>query len=365
MSSSILSRGLRTGAARASLVFVTAGLSACGSGGDGAKSDDDYRRDVVTGMHDALLEDLDALVTATEELEAAAPLPLGRGWDRTEDADALARMKAAWVRARAAYEHVEGALAPIFPDVDASIDARYDDFLAELAPNGDADPFDDRGVTGLHAVERILYLDTTPPHVVDFEKALPGYAPAAFPANEAQAASFKNLLAGKLVADARVLRDQWTPQKIDLGGAFQGLIALMNEQREKVNKAGSNEEESRYSQRTLADLRDNLEGTRKIYALFRPWLASKKGGAASVDGAIERGFAGLADLYATVPGDAIPEPPVTWSAEAPTASDLATPFGKLYVGVRAAVDPRASGSIVSEMNLAAGVLGFSEFVEAP
>ena len=51
---------------------------------------------------------------------------------RPTDAAAIAAMKDAWKRRRIAYEHVEGATAPIFPDVDVSMDARYDDFLAML-----------------------------------------------------------------------------------------------------------------------------------------------------------------------------------------------------------------------------------------
>src|SRR5262249_44102286 len=158
--------------------------------------------------------------------------------------------------ARTAYEHVEGAIAPLFPDIDVSIDARYDDFMTQLAAQGgDADLFDDRGVTGMHAVERIVYADVTPARVVAFERSLPGYVPAAFPATAAEAAEFKTKLCQKLVSDAEELVAQWTPADIDAAIAFQGLISLMNEQREKVQKAASNEEESRYSQRTMADLR--------------------------------------------------------------------------------------------------------------
>jgi iron uptake system component EfeO len=66
--------------------------------------------------------------------------------------DELAAMKTAWRKTRVAYEHIEGALAPIFPDVDFAIDARYDDYLSELGPTADADPFDGEGVTGMHGI---------------------------------------------------------------------------------------------------------------------------------------------------------------------------------------------------------------------
>ncbi len=353
------------------LAALPLALLACASPGAPLPTDDQYRAEAVHGMHDAYLGDLEKLVRASQDLQRAAPTPQGRGWDAKEDAAAIAAMKDAWIRARTAYEHVEGALAPLFPDIDISIDARYDDFLAQLGPQGDQDLFDGHGVTGMHAIERILYSDVTPARVVTFEASLPGYAPAAFPATAAQAAEFKAELCGRLVADAVELETQWTPADIDAAIAFQGLISLMNEQREKVQKASTNEEESRYSQRTMADLRDNLSGTRVAYSFFQPWITSKASPGApsrdgrAIDGAIEAGFAELDHAYGRVSGDSIPQPPATWSAEMPSPADLHTPFGQLYTVVDTAVDPNAKGSVVGEMNDAASVLGFPEFRTAP
>jgi len=330
------------------------------SGVDAGEKDAKFQQDVVTGMHDSLLSDIDDLVQAGKAMQAAAPETQGRGWDAHEDADAIAATKAAWVKARVAYEHIEGALAPLFPDIDESIDFRYDDFLADPKVGADDDLFDDQGVTGMHAVERILWAPEIPQAVIDFESALPGYQAAAFPATEDEAKSFKDKLVARIVSDATTLRDQWTPQKIDVGGAFQGLVSLMNEQREKVNKASTNEEESRYSQRTMADIRDNLAGTRKIFTLFQPWLQAKEAGD-HIDQEISDGFDKLDTLYSAVDGDAIPAPPATWSAESPSASDLKSPFGKLYAGVSAAVDPTSDGAIVFDMNEAASLLGFPLF----
>jgi iron uptake system component EfeO len=239
-------------------------LIACGS-----DSPTDQKTQVASAMQASMQGDLTELWQASVDLQAAAPLPVGRGWDAVQDAAAITAMKTAWVRARTAYEHVEGATAPIFSDIDISIDERYDGFLASPAGLADADLFDGAGVTGMHAIERILYADVTPPNVIAFEATIPGYMPASFPVSEAQAVEFKNGLCAKLVADARLLLDRWTPQQIDVAGAFQGLEGLMNEQQEKVNKASSGEEESRYSQRTMADLRANLDGTRKICHLVR------------------------------------------------------------------------------------------------
>ncbi len=325
-----------------------------------AKSDDDYRAEVLSGLHDVLLADIQVLHGAAGELCDVAPIPPGRGWDASLDATSIGSMQTVWKTARSAYEREEGVLAPLFPELDYSIDARYDDFLSALGPEGDADLFDESGVTGMHAIERVLWSDEIPSAVVTFEMSLPGYAPAAFPASEAEATEFKNGLCQRLVTDTSLLKDAWVPTDIHIAIAFQGLISLMNEQREKVTKAASDEEESRYSGRTMADLRDNLAGTQVVYALFQPWIRSKPGGGA-IDQNILDGFAELDAAYQKIPGDAFPLPPATWSSEDPSAADLATPFGELYSTVFLAVDPNSEASIVSQMNRAAKLLGFGIF----
>jgi iron uptake system component EfeO len=355
-----MNRTLRTFAALALLLDLTG----CSSSSDQDSGDAAFEASVRSGVHDTLLADMNDLLQASSDLQADAPLPTGRGWDATLDADAIAKMKADWARARSAYERMEGAVAPIFPDLDHSLDARYDDFLSALGGFGDADPFDGKGITGMHAVERILYADAIPQRVVDFEDKLPGYAVATFPATEQEAAEFETGLCGKLVADASELQSEWGPSRIDLGSSFKGLISLMNEQHEKVSKAATGEEESRYSQRTMADIRDNLSGTQVVYELFQPWLVTKAGGH-EIDAAIEQGFASLTQTYAMFPGDTIPEPPATWSSFNPTADDLTTPFGQLFAAVEAAVDPEQAGSVVSQMNDAATALGLPEFKDTP
>ncbi|HET9988262.1 MAG TPA: EfeM/EfeO family lipoprotein [Kofleriaceae bacterium] len=324
----------------------------------GGTSDADYKQAVVTGMQESISVDLQNLITAAQDLQAAAPT--GHGWDVSTDGAALANMKEAWRRARTAYEHVEGATAPIFPDEDYTMDARYDDFLAKLGPAGDPDLFDDHGATGMHAIERILYADSIPQKVIDFEKTLPGYRAAAWPTNASEADEFATELCQKLITDAMQLHAEWTPANIDIGPAFQGLVGLMNEQKEKVNLAATGEEESRYAQLTLFDLRNNLDGTTKIYDLFQPWILAKGG---AMDATIQTGFHGLDQLYSATPSDRLPPVPDTWSSDMPTATDLATPFGTLWAGVHHAVDPTADGSVVFEMNHVAVELGFPEFVE--
>jgi len=334
-------------------------VAACGEGG--GVDDAAFRRQVVTDMHDSISVDLAELITAAQDLQAAAPTPTGRGWDPVLDADAIAAMRAAWIHTRVAYEHVEGATAPIFPDEDFSMDARYDDYLAELGGAGDATPFDGQGATGMHMIERVLFSDQIDDAVLDHEEDLPGYWIAAFPATEAEAMTFKTGLLQKLIDDANQLHDEWQPAAIDIGAAYQGLVGLMNEQKEKVNLAATGEEESRYARVTLFDLRNNLDGTKKIYALFQPWIQAKGGD--DPDTMVEAGFAHLDTLYSVDPGDSLPPVPDDWSNDSPSAANLATPFGVLWEGVHEAVDPTTDGSVVFEMNELAVVLGFPEFAE--
>lgn len=358
---------------RLSFAVLPFAILACGGsleegatpGSEGGRSDAEFREEAVSTMHDALLAEILAMRAAAVDLQRAAPTPKDRGWDPALDAAAIASMRDAWIRARTAYEHVEGALAPLFPDLDNSIDARYDDFMTQLeAEGGDADLFDDHGVTGMHAVERILFADVTPPRIVTFEASLPGYRPAAMPASADEADRFQAKLCERLIADIDDMAAQWTPAAIHVAVAYQGLVLLVQEQREKVQKASSSEEESRYSQRTMADLRGNLAGARSVYAMFRPWILAKPGGA-EADAGIRAGFDALQAAYDAVPGDAIPEPPATWSAEQPSAADLDSPFGRLYSTVNAAVDPAAPGSMVARMNAAADLLGLADLGGGP
>ncbi|MGZ3455598.1 MAG: imelysin family protein [Polyangiales bacterium] len=346
-------------------VWFLAGLLVigCSSSNEAApaQTDDSFKAQVTQGMHDTIMVELTAWRKAVVDLQNAAPTPTGRGWDATMDAAAITQMKDAWRRCRIPYEHIEGAIAPLFPDRDASADARYDDFLVQLLGKGDDDPFDGKGVTGMHAIERILYAKEIPAKVTAFEKSLPGYADPAYPATEAAAAEFKTKLIGKLLEDIDAITGEWqSAGNIDLGTAFVGLVSLMNEQREKVNKAATGEEESRYAQMTMFDLRNNLEGTMKAYEVFRPWILSKSNGTA-LDAEIKQGFADLGTAYAKFMGDAVPQPPDSWSSDMPTAADLGTPFGQLFTTVRSAVDPTRSGSIVYDMNKVADLLGFPEF----
>jgi iron uptake system component EfeO len=340
-------------------IAILAALPALAACSDSPKTDAEYKADVVAGMHDSIGADLGDLVQAARDLQAAAPT---HAWDPIADTAAITAMRVAWMRSRIAYEHVEGATAPIFGDLDVSMDARYDDFLSQLGPTGDPDLFDGSGVTGMHAIERILYAHDIRAEVITFESPLPGYVAADYPASADQAVAFKTQLAQKLVDDAISLHDQWQPAAIDIGAAFQGLVGLMNEQKEKVNLAATGEEESRYASLTLFDLRNNLDGTSKAYVLFQPWIRARAGGG-DIDMKIQAGFSELGQLYDELPGAALPPVPDGWSSDQPAPADLDTAFGNLWQTVHHDVDPTRSGSVVFEMNQVATMLGFPEFVE--
>jgi iron uptake system component EfeO len=339
------------------VVPVLVVVAGCGAE---TESDAQFQSDIVENMHATLLVQVQAMNQAARDLQAAAPTPSDRGWDATLDQAAIAAMKTAWARMRAAWEASEGVLGPLFETLDASLDGRYEDYLAPLGPAGDPDPFDGQGVTGMHAIERILYAPDTPDAVVTEEMTLAGYKMAAWPATAAEAADLKAGLCARLVSDSQLLVDGWKPRAIDLPHVFEGLTALMGDQEEKLSLAASHEEESRYAQRTLGDLRDNLAGTRAVYALFVPWLQTKPNGF-TVDDNVQQALDRIDQTYSAVMGDAVPAPPPGFNSTAPSVADQQSPFGKLYVSVVLEVDPNLVGSAVDAMNHVAVMLGLAPF----
>jgi iron uptake system component EfeO len=331
----------KTAVQKALLLAMMSGAAACGRGVD---ADDDQRARVEREMKALLVGHLGAWERASRELVQSAPSPQGRGWDAQLDAEAIARMKKAWHEGRVAYELIEGAIAPLFPESDTATDARYDDYLATLGAAGDPDPFDDTGVVGMHGIERILWADAIPKEVVQFEEGVPGYRPAAFPRTESEAASFKNKLAAKLAADVEKLRPELEPVRLDVAFAFHGLVDLAAEMVEKVDRASTGQEESRYAQTTLRDLRANRQGCWEAYRIFRPWLQTRPGGG-ELDQSIMAGFKRLETAFDAIPGDAIPRPPEGWSTLSPKGVDMASPFGLLHKAVRTETNENVSGSL--------------------
>jgi iron uptake system component EfeO len=319
------------------------------------------RQRVEADMKALISEQLEVWQSAADELQQATPTPSKRGWDRAEDAAAISAMKAAWQKGRDAYERVEGAIAPLFPESDAATDARYDDFLLRLGAVGDPTPFDGEGVVGMHAIERILWADSTPATVVEFEKSLPGYRPARVPESAEDARRFRDQLVGRLSSDISRLRQEFAPLSLDVAFAFQGTIDLAMEQVEKVDKASTGQEESRYAQSTMRDLRNNYQGCLDAYRLFQPWLRHTADGRKE-DTRVLAAFERLRAAYAAVEGMAIPEPPPRWSSLTPHPDALETPFGKLFRRVKSEADPEHDDSLVAGLYRVARTLELRDVV---
>jgi iron uptake system component EfeO len=296
-------------------------------------------------------------VNASIALRAAAPAPDADGWNDTADAAAVSAMKTQWATTRDAYEQVEGAIAVLFPDYDVSTDERYDGFLADKGP--DTDLFDGMGVTGVHAIERILWAGHAPADVVAFESTLDGYVAASFPINMTRATEFHDGLATRLVTDTQAVQSMFAPLTLDTAAAFRGVIGSLGEQIEKISLAADGQDESRYAQHTLADMRSNLTGGKNTYNAFRDWLRSESGGQA-LDTDILAGFDRVSALYAGVTGDALPPVPAGFNPDAPTADQLETPYGIIFAGLSTESNADDPNSLVSEMSAAADLLGIPQ-----
>lgn len=319
----------------------------------GCHYDNDKGADLETqaqlDVKDYVGAQLSGLAVSAAAIQDAAPEPDADGWQSGQTDD----LELAWAQARDRYERIEGAIAVLFPGIDVSTDQRYDYFVA----NGpDDDLFDDEIVTGDHAIERIVWADRMPDGVLAFESSLPYYDPAAFPSNEEEATEFRDLLCRRFTDETAEMDDEFAPLALDSAAAFRGVIASMSEQLEKVALASTGEDESRYAQRTLADMRANLEGGRAIYEAFVPWLESQDGGADLAD-QIDAGLDRVSGAYDDLDGDAIPEVPADWNPDDPSEADLATPYGQLWTLLSTEADPEAPGSLVGSMTEAADLLG--------
>lgn len=316
----------------------------------GCAGRDAFEADAVLAVKDTVSTELANLREASAAIGDRAPAPDADGWQGGAELDPA---KAAWEDARRSYERIEGAIAVLFHDLDASTDERYEGFLAE---GPDDDPFDGEGVIGVHAIERILWADAHPPEVVAFESGLTGYAPAVFPASEGEAARFVSELVQRLVDDVDGMDRAFEPLALDSAAAYEGVVGSIGEQVEKVALAATGEDESRYAQHTLGDMRANLDGGRAIYEAFAPWVRSIDGGEA-LDAGVTAGFDRVEAAYAALDGDALPEVPATWNPDDPSAADLATAYGELWGLLSVESDPDAPGALVERMVAAADAVG--------
>lgn len=322
----------------------------CGAAGCSNGSDSDYETQATLDVKKYVGAEVAKLTAAAEAIQKAAPDADDDGWNAKDDAEAVENMRKSWKQARTAYERIEGSIAVLFSGLDVSTDERYDGFI-ETAP--DENLFDDQGVVGVHAIERILWSDSTPERVVKFEKALDGYKEAAFPKTKEEADEFKNKLCARLVTDTRKMRDDFGTVALDTTSAFRGMIASVQEQSEKTNKAASGEDESRYAQNTLADMRANLEGARAVFGAFRPWIDE----AGNDSGLINKEFDSLDAAYSAVKSDALPEVPAGFNPDDPKDQDLDTPYGKLWKLLVEKTDDTNPDSLVSIMGKAADKMG--------
>jgi hypothetical protein len=329
-------------------------LAGCDADGNRAVLADEANEEQATTAAKALIQSrLDTFAEAVKTLREAAPAPDHDGWNAKDDAAAVASMRASWRKARAAYTAVEAPALTLFPELHRRLDTDYDDLLADGA---DAFLFDEHGVRGLQAVERILWSDAIPAHVVDHEAALGGYAVAAFPANEHEATELEDELLGHLEADAEALRDGFRATAFDPITAYATTTESLQEQLGQLEEAGKGEAKSRYAGVSLANLRDALAATEATYAVFRPWILGKSGGA-HTDGEVANGFARLKAVYAAPKGDEFPLPPADWRATDPSSEMLATPFGLLFAAGRDEADASVDGTLSFELVEAAGLLG--------
>lgn len=335
---------------RSGLPWLLLSLAACLG-----RTDAEYRADIALSVHETVRRDLDELAMTARRLQVLAPT---RAW-KVGDEPVIARMREEWKQARTAYERAESAIGALFPEVDVALDGRYEELLTTFEAGGDSYAFDARGFVGMHAIERILFAPEVRAEVMAFERTLPGYQPPAYPATDDDAISFKTVLFQQLLDSTDALRSGWEPAAVDVGAVYRGLIATMSEQKAKVSLAVTGEEESRYANVTLRDLRSNVGGTQSLYGLFRAWILSKDAGELP-DARVLSKLGELATVYAASEGDALPDVPDDWSASEPTAANLATPFGALWKAVSDSVDPASDGSVVFEMNRIAGVLGLPE-----
>lgn len=338
------------------LLGTTMVLAAC----DNPDLDGDPTDAAVVAVKDYVAGELDALHAACVALQQAAPAPDADGWNATDDDDAVVSMKRSWLDARAAYEHVEGAIAVLFPDLDRTTDERYDGFLAS---GPDDDPFDGEGVVGVHAIERILWSDAIPAHVVAFEQQLPHYRLAAFPVDEAQARAFRDALAGRLIDDTATMRDAFGPLSLAPETAYRGVLGSLQEQHEKVGLAGTGEDESRYAAVTLADMRHNLQGGRAIFAAFAAALDDVGDDGRATRARIEDGFDRAEAVLQGIDGDAIPLPPPSWNPDAPTDADLQTDYGRLHAFFAQETDVDDDDSFVAAFARGADLLGIPRLPE--
>lgn len=328
-------------------------LAACNADGNRAiLADEALDEQTVTAANALIQRRFDDFAAAAEALHDAVPAADPDGWNAKDDASAVEAMRAAWLKARAAYTAVEVPASTLFPELHRRLDSDYDDLIVD---SPDTFLFDEHGVRGLQAVERILWSDAIPANVLAHESALPNYVAAGFPRSDDDAKEALELFEA-LAADADALRDGFRATTIDAATAYSTTTLSLQEQLGQLDEAAKGEAKSRYAGVSLANLRVDLAATEATYAVFRPWILAKPGGA-HTDDEVAGAFVRLKAVYDAAPGDDLPLPPPGWRGLDPSDDLIDSPFGKLFAAARDEADASVDGALCFEMVEAAGLLG--------
>lgn len=282
---------------------------------------------------------LDRVTTNAAMLLTLAPT---EAWS-TSDASRLEAMRASYIVLRDAYVQSEGLFAVLAPNLGPSIDRLYEQAIGDVR---DEAPFDAQGFAGLHAIERILWAEMQRMSVEAAEEAILGYSRPEFPKSKDDADAFRQ----KMLTDAQTQLAQAIAAiigaTIDFTTGMKVVRVTAERQLAKVTVEAPGKDVSRYSDRTLADLRSNFAGARAIYGSLLAHLRTLPGGRA-LDDAIAARFTAIDARYAALPGDALPEMPATWTA---TNADDGSEFGKLYVFVRNECDANNRAGLIALLN---------------
>jgi len=206
---------------------------------------------------------------------------------------------------------------------------------------------------------RIIYARTRPDFIKSRESDL-HYTPAAWPATDAEAADFKNKLCRQDRGDAQTLSRSNGPEKTDIAEApSTGLVALIETSKEeKVNNASLSRRIRATPSGPWPICADNLNGDEEgPTALFQrlafpaieqgsPRTASRR--RKDLAGFQSRQHPRHGQDRSRVPEARHSQPPASWSAENPSAADLAT---QLWPALQRACSPRGQGrpnSVVSQ-----------------
>lgn len=278
-------------------------------------------------------------------LYAAAPTPGPNGWNATTASSQLQSMKDIWRQARDAYERNENTLEDIFPDIDHDINGRYEDAIAQSGVVTDL--FSGDQFSGMHAIERILWSNSVSTEALQFESTLPGYQPPSFPSNQQESSEFVTGLLARFESDTQNQIERWAAGSESTGVALDRLTDSAGVPSVFLYLDATQQQEDRYSQETLADMRANIIGAQACFDTFSIWLNAK--GWPDLQASVDADYQTELTVADKFPGMQVPPAPEGWNGADPTPLDLRTPYGQLYTAMNA---PNLGG----DLGTVAGVL---------